>query len=79
LTWWRSRNGTEPWTQWKQYVFTYQVSPETIAPAYGYAGRFGVAPGGGTLLIDPNRMGHFFSAAEIVAGAVPDWTSLFAY
>ncbi len=66
LTWWRSRNGTEPWRKWKQYVFTYPVlgplnqpTPEFISPAYGLAGRFGAAPGGGTLVIDPSRFGQF--------------------
>jgi hypothetical protein len=79
LTWWRSRNGTEPWTQWKQHVFVYPVSPETVIPGYGFAGRFGAAPGGGTLVIDPERRGHFYSAAEIATGAAPDWNSLFSY
>ena len=79
LTWWRSRNGTEPWAQWRQYMFVYPVSPETVAPGYGFAGRFGAAPGGGTLVIGPDRLGHFYSAAEIARGAAPDWTSVFPY
>jgi hypothetical protein len=79
LTWWRSKNGIEPWRRWKDYTFEFIDSPEVVAPVFGFAGRFGVAPGGGTLVIDPYRLGHFYSAAEIAAGAAPDWTSLFPY
>ncbi|MEO8506225.1 MAG: right-handed parallel beta-helix repeat-containing protein [Betaproteobacteria bacterium] len=79
LTWWRSKNGTDPWTQWKQYVFQYTPSGDTVTPHHGFAGRFGAARGGGTLVIGPDRFGHFFSAAEIAAGAAPDWSSLYAY
>jgi hypothetical protein len=46
---------------------------------FGFAGRFGAAPGGGVLLTGHNRIGRFFSQAEVAAGARPDWTSLFAY
>jgi hypothetical protein len=77
LTWWRSKNGTEPWQKWKEHVFDVVVPP--VPPGVGFAGRFGAAPGGGTLVIDQNRLGHFYSRAEIVAGAAPDWTSLFPY
>jgi hypothetical protein len=79
LTWWRSKNGTEPWQKWKSYVFDYPVVPEIVPVYYGFAGRFGAASGGGTLVIDQNRMGQFYSQAEIAAGAAPDWTSLFPY
>jgi hypothetical protein len=37
------------------------------------------APGGSTLVIDQNRIGHFFSAAETRVGTPPDWMSLFPY
>src|SRR5205807_10409544 len=79
LTWWRSKNGTGPWRRWKDYVFAFVDSPEVVLPAFGFAGRSGAAHGGGTLVIDPNRVGHFYSEAEIAAGASPDWTSLFPY
>jgi hypothetical protein len=79
LTWWRSKNGTDPWKQWKTYVFDYPVVPETVPVYYGFAGRFGAAPGGGTMVIDENRIGQFFSAAEKIVGASPDWASLFPY
>lgn len=79
LTWWRSKNGTEPWQRWKNYTFHYYTSREFVSPGFGFAGRFGAAPGGGTLVIDQNRLGHFYSEAEIKAGAAPDWTSLFPY
>ena len=91
LTWWRSRNGTEPWKKWKEYVFTYRrglpfavsprsaQTPEFITSGDGFVGRFGVAPGGGTMIIDPSRWGRFYSEAEIAARAAADWTSLFPY
>jgi hypothetical protein len=79
LTWWRSQNGTEPWKEWKTYVFDYPVVPETVPVYSGFAGRFGAAPGGGTLVIDENRIGQFFSTAEKIVGASPDWASLFPY
>ena len=78
-TWYRSKNGREPWRLWKDHEFAYTVSPETVSPGYAFAGRFGAAPGGGTLVIGPTRLGYFHSQAEIAAGAAPDWTSVFAY
>lgn len=80
LTWWRSKNGTEPWQKWKSYVFDYPVMPEFVPVYFGFAGRFGAAqPGGGTMVIDENRVGHFFSSTEKIEGAPPDWVSLFPY
>jgi hypothetical protein len=77
---WRSKNGTDPWQRWKEYDFGWFIdSPEFARPIFGFAGRFGAAPGGGTLVVDPFRLGHFYSKAEITAGALPDWTSLFQY
>jgi hypothetical protein len=74
LTWWRSRNGTEPWQRWKVYDID-----DIGVTVLGFVGRFGAAPGGGTLVIGEDRFGHFYSEAEIAAGAAPDWTSLFPY
>jgi hypothetical protein len=79
LTWWRSKNGIEPWQRWKEHVFQYTPSADTVTPGIAFAGRFGAAPGGGTLVIDQNRLGHFHSKAETAVGASPDWTSLFPY
>lgn len=87
LTWWRSKNGVEPWRLWKQHVFTYRTAlgggtlpdPEYVVPFLGFAGRFGTAPGGGTLVIDPTRIGNFYSAAETAVGASPNYKSLFPY
>ena len=81
LVWWRSKNGTEPWVQLKSYSYTfiYTGDGDTILPVYGFAGRFGAAPGGGTLIIDPFRRGQFFSPAQAQAGGSPAWSSLFAY
>jgi hypothetical protein len=81
LVWWRSKNGTDPWVQLKSYsfTFTYTGLSSNVLPVYGFAGRFGAAPGGGTLIIDPFRRGQFFSPAEARVGASPEWSSLFAY
>jgi hypothetical protein len=79
LTWMRSRNGTEPWRVWRRYRFDYLASPDKETPVFGFAGRFGSAPGGGTLTIDPDRFGQFHDPAEAAAGRSPDWDSLFPY
>jgi hypothetical protein len=73
LTWFVSDDGRSPWRHLKTYTFL--KSPSVFA----FAGRFGVAPGGGLLLIDPYRTGHFYSEAEKDRGASPDWASLFPY
>ena len=79
LTWWVSEDGRTPWRELKTYTFTYSRFEDLEVPAIGLAGRFGVAPGGGILTIDHDRIGHFFSEAESLAGRKPDWPSLFAY
>jgi hypothetical protein len=78
-TWYRSKNGTEPWQIWKSYKFDWLATEEFVTPGWGFVGRFGVAPGGGTMLIGFDRFGHFHSKAEIAVGASPDWLSVFAY
>jgi hypothetical protein len=79
LTWWVSDDGRTRWREYKTYSFTRSGAQDADVAALGFAGRFGVAPGGGVLTIDYGRIGHFFSAAESTAGRKPDWTSLFAY
>src|SRR5262245_41591280 len=79
VTWWRSKNGTEPWAKWKSYEFDYPVVPETVPVYYAFAGRFGAARGGGTMIIDNTRIGRFFGVAETRVGASPDWSSLFPH
>jgi len=94
LTWWRSRNGTQPWTVWKQHDFDFPLRtpyPENLSTpeyvpqeegyghGYGFVGRFNAIPGGGTLAIDEMRLGHFFSESVRRAGALADWTSPFLY
>ncbi len=94
FSWWVSYNGASVWDRLKTYTLAPSFpglpgSPIVVpgiptafdprAPVFGYAGRFGAAPGGGVLLIDRLRKGRFFSEAEIAAGVSPDWTSLFAY
>jgi hypothetical protein len=78
-TWYRSKNGSEPWQLWKSYEFKWLDTQESVTPGWGFVGRFGVAPGGGTMLIGPDRFGRFHSKAEILVGASPDWLSVFAY
>lgn len=79
LTWWRSRNGIEPWQKWKTYTFEYPLDAETEPVFRAFVGRFGAAPGGATMVIDENRMGRFFSPAEVPAGGFADWSSLYPY
>lgn len=79
LIWWRSKNGTGPWEKWSSLEFDFVVTPDTVLPGKAFAGRFGVAPGGGTMFIDEKRIGHFFSAAENAVGSQPNWQSTFAY
>ncbi len=74
FTWWVSDDGRSRWRKLKTYTYL-NFGP----PAFGFAGRFGAAPGGGVLLTDHIRIGHFFSEAEIATGADPDWTSLFSF
>jgi hypothetical protein len=77
LTWWRSKNGTEPWKVWKTYSFQYrQNDPEIVPVRFGFVGRFGRALGqGSSLVIDQNRMGSFHNGATRAV----DWASLFPY
>jgi hypothetical protein len=79
LTWWRSRNGVEPWKEWKSYTFNFALSPDLVLPRLGFVGRFGAAPGGATMVIAPDRTGQFFSPTETPTGAQPVWSSVFAY
>ena len=79
MTWYRSKNGREPWTRWKEYDFGYDRSWETVVPRYGFVGRFGLTPRGGTLVIDPLRYGNFHSDAARVVGASLSWKSAFPY
>jgi hypothetical protein len=78
LTWWVSDDGRSRWRKLKTFSFgTYAIA---ASPGlFGFAGRFGAAPGGGVLLTDPDRKGRFFSEAEAGAGASPEWSSVFAY
>jgi Right handed beta helix region len=78
LTWQRSQNGITPWTPWKSYVFTYdRYSPDYVSPGYGFVGQFGTSPGASALIIDPNRIGHFYSPAQ--GKDRQEWESLFSY
>jgi hypothetical protein len=91
LTWKRSKNGSaRSWELWKSHVFEFvdsqQVvvspgfpSPKVVFPPLGFAGRFGAAPGGGTLVIGKERFGHFHGKAEEAAGRPTDWMSVFPY
>jgi hypothetical protein len=74
VTWWVSDDGRSRWRKLKSYALQ-----AVGVPLFAYAGRFGAAPGGGVLLIDHERLGRFYSEAEIATGASPDWSSLFRY
>jgi hypothetical protein len=68
LTWWRSKNGRDEWTEFKRY------SPiRSHFWNFGFVGRFGAMRGGGTLIIDEKRIGQFFSFEE------PESTGWFPY
>jgi FG-GAP-like repeat len=78
FTWWVSDDGRSDWRALKSYRST-RVYFAPAPRVFGFAGRFGAAPGGGVLLIDPTRTGYFFSPAEIAVGARPEWTSVFLF
>jgi hypothetical protein len=50
LKWYRSKNGTGSWREYKTFTFSFLRSSGTISPGYGFAGRFGAAPGGGVMV-----------------------------
>jgi hypothetical protein len=81
LTWQRSQNGTTPWTPWKSYAFTYKLNnPDYFPSGYGFVGQFGGSPGASALIIDPNRIGHFYHPAQGRDHREEwEWESLFSY
>jgi hypothetical protein len=78
LIWERSKNGMLPWTEFKTHVFSYTLNDFVNPPRFGFVGRFG-AVSGGTLVIDQNRIGHFFSPEVLRPHDATDWESLFPY
>ena len=79
FTWWVSDNGRSRWRNSGSTTRRMRRSGGARASRPAFAGRFGVAPGGGVLLIRHDRIGRFFSKAEEATGASPDWTSLYAF
>jgi hypothetical protein len=77
-TWYVSEDARSPWRELKRYVWDHPRG-QPVLSGRAFAGRFGVAPGGGVLVTGPDRIGNFFSPAEKAAGALPDWRSLFGY
>ncbi len=89
LTWFRSKNGVEPWKVWSEQTFECNPFAADVALACGssYVGRFAAIPGdhqtavapnragAGTLTIDAWRRGYFYNPAEKLAGRPPRWTS----
>lgn len=75
-TWYVSDDGRSPWRELKTYVWD---TGQPVLSGRAFAGRFGVAPGGGVVLTGPDRFGYFHSPAEEAVGASPDWRSLFGY
>ena len=76
LTWWRSKNGVEPWKVWKTYTLQYPALDDGYVPVqFGFAGRLGPGAGqGATMIIDQNRMGLFNGGGGFV-----NWQSGFLY
>lgn len=78
--WYVSRNGQTDWQPLgSAMVWDYPASSAQPRTPPAFAGNFGVAPGGGVLVVDRERIGHFFAPGESAGGASPNWTSLFAY
>lgn len=78
VTWWRSKNGTEPWKVWSTSIRQFpNYNPDFETPGHGMVGRFGAAGTVGTLMIDENRIGHFQSLDQ--GGSPVEWQSLFPY
>lgn len=76
LTWWRSKNGVEPWKVWKTYTLQYPAFDDGYVPVgFGFAGRLGPGAGqGATMIIDQNRMGQFTGGGGLV-----NWQNGFPY
>ncbi len=78
ITWWRSKNGMEPWKVWKTYTSKFpNHNPDFEIPGHGMVGRFDAPGAFATLMIDENRIGHFQSLRQ--GGQVVEWKSLFPY
>lgn len=75
-TWYVSDDGRSPWRELKTYIWD---TEQPILSGRAFAGRFGIAPGGGVILTGPDRIGNFHSPAEKAAGASADWRSVFHY
>jgi hypothetical protein len=76
--WFISDDGRSRWRELKSYTWTHNGF-EPILSGRAIAGRFGAAPGGGVVLTDLDRIGHFYAPLEVAVGASPDWQSLFGY
>jgi hypothetical protein len=79
LIWWRSKNGNQPWKKYSEHRFLFPISKEFVSPRLGFVGRFGIAPGGATLVIGNDRVGVFYSEAEKLLQRDPQFQSVFAY
>ena len=82
FTWWRSKDGRGPWEHWHTDNYVPRGRPKwdpaLDLPLIGFIGRF-KSSGVGTFIIDPSRIGMFFSKAEFDAGRSAYWRSEFAY
>ena len=80
--WQISFNGTTTWRPLKTFSWPAAVSnvgrqgPPRLPM---FAGRFGTAPGGGILMVNPIGIGRFHAPLEARVGAAPDWSSTFNY
>jgi hypothetical protein len=79
--WQRSADGVTPWRPFKE--FDYVLLPigaagEVVKLDHGYVGKFGGGqPGDAIMVIDFNRIGHFYSPAQ--GKGRDEWSSSFAY
>jgi Right handed beta helix region len=79
--WQRSADGVTPWRSFKTFdfnLFPIGAVGELVIPNHGFFGNFGGGqPGASVMVIDFNRIGHFYSPAQ--GNGRDEWQSLFAY
>jgi hypothetical protein len=76
--WLVSTDGTQPWVRTgPDNAFSWTGYGAPRAPVF--VGDFGAGAGGGVLMIDADRKGHFFAPAESERGAAVTWTSVAEY
>lgn len=79
VTWLRSHNGSGEWLPFATHSFAIGQFGDA-KNVRGFEGRFGTTSGRETLVVDPERIGHFHSITEThpMTGQ-PDWQSMNPY